>query len=89
MPPNQAFCHDLFARLRGGSHLILYGPRGAGKSTLINDLLGQYREIDTPCGVAPRWRDGRLHLAVPCTDTEIAIRSSRSGPCILRRRGEL
>jgi energy-coupling factor transporter ATP-binding protein EcfA2 len=51
---NQAFCHDLFARLRSGSHLILYGPRGAGKSTLLNDLLDQYRGTGTPCGVAPR-----------------------------------
>lgn len=51
---NQMFCDDLFARLRAGSHLILYGPRGAGKSTLINDLLERSRCTGAPCGLAPR-----------------------------------
>jgi hypothetical protein len=49
-----AFCHQLGARLRGGSHLILYGPRGAGKSTLIGELGVQCRVIGTPCGIARR-----------------------------------
>jgi hypothetical protein len=50
----QAFGDQLGARLRGGSHLILYGPRGAGKSTLVGELGVQCRAIGTPCGVAPR-----------------------------------
>lgn len=51
---NREFCDDLFARLRAGSHLILYGPRGAGKSALINDLLERSRGTGAPCGLAPR-----------------------------------
>lgn len=50
----QAFGVHLGARLRSGSHLILYGPRGAGKSTLVGELDVQCRAIGTPCGVAPR-----------------------------------
>jgi hypothetical protein len=49
----QAFCYQLGTRLRGGTHLILYGPRGAGKSTLRGELDCQCRAIGTPCGVAP------------------------------------
>jgi energy-coupling factor transporter ATP-binding protein EcfA2 len=33
------------------------------------------------------WRDDRLHMAVLCMDTEIAVRQSRIGPRTLRRRG--
>jgi predicted ATPase len=33
------------------------------------------------------WRDDRLHVAALCMDTEIAIRQSRAGPSMLRRRG--
>jgi hypothetical protein len=33
------------------------------------------------------WRDERLHLAALCMDTEMAIRQSRRGPSMLRRRG--
>jgi predicted ATPase len=31
------------------------------------------------------WRDGRLHLAAICTDTELALRQSRPGPSARRR----
>lgn len=51
---SRAFCDQLGARLRGGSHLILYGPRGAGKSTLVGELGIQCRAIGIPCGVAQR-----------------------------------
>jgi hypothetical protein len=37
--------------------------------------------------VSEYWRDDRLHLAALCTDTEMAIRQSRRGPSMLRRRG--
>jgi hypothetical protein len=33
------------------------------------------------------WRDDRLHVAALCVDTEMAIRQSRRGPNMLRRRG--
>jgi hypothetical protein len=31
------------------------------------------------------WHDDRLHLGPICTDTEIAVRQSRSGPSMLPR----
>jgi len=49
----QAFSADLGSRLRAGSHLILYGPRGGGKSTLLRILSDQNRSVGAPCGVAP------------------------------------
>jgi predicted ATPase len=47
------FSEDLGLRLRGGSHLILHGPRGAGKSTLLTLLRDENRAIGAPCGLAP------------------------------------
>jgi energy-coupling factor transporter ATP-binding protein EcfA2 len=49
----QAFRAQLGARLRTGSHLILYGPRGAGKSTLIREIADYCKAMGTPCGLAP------------------------------------
>ncbi len=37
--------------------------------------------------MAEYWRDGRLHSAVLCTDTEIAMRESRPGPRMYYGRG--
>lgn len=37
-----------------GSHLVLYGPRGSGKSTLIKVIRNHYQVIGTPCGLAPQ-----------------------------------
>jgi hypothetical protein len=50
----QAFCKELGDRLLAGSHLILCGPRGSGKSTLVRALQIQFQSTDTPCGLAPR-----------------------------------
>lgn len=49
----RAFRAHLEARLRAGSHLILYGPRAAGKSTLIREIADHCKAIGTPCGLAP------------------------------------
>jgi hypothetical protein len=49
----QAFAAELGSRLLAGSHLILYGPRGVGKSTLLSILSDHCRAGDTPCGIAP------------------------------------
>ena len=51
---HRVFCADLSARLGAGSHLILYGPRGSGKSTLIKVIRNHYQAIGTPCGLAPQ-----------------------------------
>ena len=56
--PNPAylrvFSAALSARLRGGSHLILYGPRGSGKSTLLAAICDGYRARVIPCAIAAR-----------------------------------
>jgi hypothetical protein len=49
---DRAFLADLASRLHGGSHWILYGPRGVGKSTLIGLLRDRYRRTGIPCGSA-------------------------------------
>ena len=43
---------DLLTRLGHGEHLILYGPRGSGKSTLVSELRARFAKASTPCGVA-------------------------------------
>ncbi len=45
---------DLFDRLGRGEHLILYGPRGSGKSTLVSQLHARFAKANTPCAVAQR-----------------------------------
>jgi len=48
----RVFSAELSARLRSGSHLILYGPRGSGKSTLLAAMRDDYRERLIPCAIA-------------------------------------
>ena len=48
-----AFSADLQTRVQQGSHLILYGPRGTGKSTMIQKLAEHYRSRGVPCGTSP------------------------------------
>lgn len=43
---------DLFDRVGRGEHLILYGPRGSGKSTLVSQLHARFAKANIPCGVA-------------------------------------
>jgi energy-coupling factor transporter ATP-binding protein EcfA2 len=43
---------NLFDRVGRGEHLILYGPRGGGKSTLVSQLHARFAKANTPCGVA-------------------------------------
>jgi energy-coupling factor transporter ATP-binding protein EcfA2 len=44
----------LAARLQSGSHLMLHGPRGVGKSSLLTSLLDYYRSRSVPCAIAPQ-----------------------------------
>src|SRR5713226_439344 len=46
------FCSDLLERVGHGEHLILYGPQGSGKSTLVAQLYARFAQANTPCGVA-------------------------------------
>lgn len=71
----RAFRAQLGARLRTGSHLILYGPRGAGKSTLIREIANHCKATGTPCGLAPETSGlpdivAALAEAYSCADLE-------------------
>jgi predicted ATPase len=48
----RAFTQELGMRLRAGSHLILFGPRGVGKSTLLTVLQEDNRAAGAPCGLS-------------------------------------
>jgi AAA domain len=68
-----AFAEELGLRLRAGSHLILFGPRGVGKSTLLTLLKDQNGAVGAPCGVACSTSGladvvGALAEAYPATD---------------------
>jgi energy-coupling factor transporter ATP-binding protein EcfA2 len=43
---------DLHERLALGQHLILYGPRGSGKSRLVEQLHAQFIRARTPCAIS-------------------------------------
>jgi hypothetical protein len=49
-----AFRTELTSRLRSGSHLILHGPRGSGKSTLRASMRDDYHLHCIPCAIAPQ-----------------------------------
>lgn len=49
-----SFRNDLAARLQRGSHLMLHGPRGSGKSTLVTSILEHFRSQKIPCAIAPQ-----------------------------------
>ncbi len=73
--PSEAFRVELSARLQAGAHLVLYGPRGTGKSTLLGTLSARYRSIGVPCAIQP-YTSGlpnivaALSKAYPGTDIE-------------------
>lgn len=43
---------DLTERIARGEHWILYGPRGSGKSTLVEQLHARFLRANTPCAIA-------------------------------------
>lgn len=48
------FQRDLSARLSRGEHIVLYGPRGSGKSILVSRLYNHFLQSGIPCGVSAR-----------------------------------
>jgi predicted ATPase len=48
----RTFTQELGMRLRAGSHLILFGPRGVGKSTLLAVLQEENHALGAPCGLS-------------------------------------
>jgi energy-coupling factor transporter ATP-binding protein EcfA2 len=47
-----AFGAALAGRLRAGEHLMLYGPRGSGKTTLIESIYLNLKEQSIPCAIS-------------------------------------
>jgi predicted ATPase len=71
----RTFADDLGFRLRAGSHLILFGPRGVGKSTLLTLLQEQNHSLGAPCGLSHTTSGladvvAALAQAYPATDVE-------------------
>ena len=49
----RVFSEPLQSRLLRGEHLTLFGPRGSGKSTVLQGLYRQLCRADIPCAYAP------------------------------------
>lgn len=75
---------DLIGRLRHGEHLVLYGPRGSGKSTLIADVEARLIRGGVPCARSKATRclndiTRALEDAYPAVDTsEVTRRTARA-----------
>jgi energy-coupling factor transporter ATP-binding protein EcfA2 len=78
------FVSELEGRLRRGEHLALYGPRGAGKSAILQALQVRLMRAGVPCGLSPSTTSldditRALEYAYPGVRTsEIARRAARS-----------
>jgi len=86
--PNRRL-HQLLSAATQASGLPKIEPRTAQYIVrLARGRIGWVTELIHRLQMPEYWRDDRLHLAVICMDTEIAIRESRRGPRTLRRRGK-
>lgn len=70
----RTFRSNLLARLRRGEHVVLHGPRGGGKSTLLAELHAQFLARNIPCALAPATAHldditRALEIAYPGIDT--------------------
>ena len=80
----RTLCRQLGGRLGRGEHLVLFGPRGIGKSTLLAELEGRLRDGGMPCARAPATRclndiTRALEQAYPTVETHaIARRTARA-----------
>jgi energy-coupling factor transporter ATP-binding protein EcfA2 len=81
--------HQLLSAAAQASGLPEIEPRMARYIVrLARGRIGWVTECIRRLQMPEYWRDDRLHSAVICMDTEIAIRESRHGPRTLRRRGQ-
>lgn len=75
---------DLLQRLGQGSHLILHGPKGSGKTTLVKQLHERFRRAHVPCAIAPSTTclddiTAALERAYPGVQTQtVSRRTARS-----------
>ena len=65
---------DISRRLRRGEHLVLYGPWGGGKTTVVIELEGRFRQAGIPCGRSELTQSvddilNALKAAYPSVDT--------------------
>jgi DNA polymerase III delta prime subunit len=82
-----SFRSDLAEHLRSGSHLILHGPRGSGKSTLVSAMLEDFRSQKIPCAIASQTTglaDVVTALSHAYADTDIQGLSRRATAVRLR-----
>jgi len=73
-PSTEALRRDVARRLRRGENMILYGPHGIGKTTLLRDLETRRRTAGLPCGYVAETRSledilRALHEAYPLHDS--------------------
>ena len=77
------FSASLEGRLLRGEHLMLLGPRGSGKSSVLQDLYAQLHRHGVPCAFSPVTTSldhitGALERAYPGVDTHgITRRAAR------------
>lgn len=50
----ESFAAQILSRLERGEHVLVHGPRGTGKSTLLAALQVRLRSRGMPCGLAAR-----------------------------------
>lgn len=65
---------DVSRRLRRGEHVVLYGPWGSGKTTVVLDLEERFRQAGIRCGRSELTQSiddilGALKSAYPSVDT--------------------
>jgi len=70
---------DIFERVGRGQHLLLYGPRGSGKSRLVTQLHDRFLRSNIPCAIAPSTAclddiTRALHNAYPDVDIDAVNR---------------
>jgi len=81
---------DLLNRLRQGDHVVLYGPRGAGKTTLAEQIQERLRRDHVPCGLCrstASLNDITRTMASAYPDVETGRVSRRTARARLREAG--
>ena len=81
--------HQLLSDITHAADLPPLGPRNARYITrMARGRIGWLNECARRLQMQEYWLAGQLRLAEICMDTEFAVRESRRGPRILRRRGQ-
>lgn len=78
-PNTEILRRDVSRRLRRGENMVLYGPHGIGKTTLLLDLEARLRKAGIPCGRSAHTGGlddvtRALEAAYPTVDTALLTR---------------